>query len=72
MKHRPRKIISPKRVEFLLDGPVYYVLLKRLEGRMSVSEYMRIIVTEELSRDFSRRMDTNEYRPPEQTGSEEG
>lgn len=41
MKSRPRKLTCPKRVEFLLDGPVYDLLLKRLGDEQTVAEFMR-------------------------------
>jgi len=41
MKSRPRKISCPKRVEFLMDGPVYELLLKRLGSEQTVAEFMR-------------------------------
>lgn len=64
MTNRPRKLISPKRVEVLIDEPVYYFMLKRLEGRMTVSEYIRHLITHELSDDFIRRMGDGEWREP--------
>lgn len=46
---RPRKIISPKRVEFLLDEVLYKEINKRAEEkRISLSEMLRRLVLQEV------------------------
>ena len=69
MTSRPRKLISPKRVEILIDEPIYHFMVKRLDGHMSISEYIRHLIARELSEDFERRMDDDEWRPPTERGS---
>lgn len=49
MKHRPKKLSYPKRVEFLLDGFIYDTLVQSLPEDYSVSEYLRTLILNDLS-----------------------
>lgn len=52
MKSRPRKIFFPKRVEFLLDNPIYELLKKRaVQQDTSVSEILRELVIDSVVSD---------------------
>lgn len=44
MKSRPRKLISPKRVEFLLDEPLYNALIRKKGNDITISEYIRRMI----------------------------
>lgn len=63
IKSRPKKLFCPKRVEILVDGPVYVALVTLAEKRgQSVSQLIRDKIMEEITWNQKQRNIMNRER----------